>query len=115
MFRLRAGAGPAGVTRWHIWRHPRTVTRLRAKGSKVVWVDYYTAPRFAGTTCEAPYQELETRLSRMAARDQGVTLVDLDQSFRSDDLSLFASDRIHPSANGSALIAKSVAPVLQGE
>ena len=55
---------------------------------------------------------LETRLSRMAARDAGVTLVDLDRTFRSGDLSLFASDRMHPSAKGSALIAQTVAPVL---
>lgn len=91
---------------------PELVSSLRAKGSKVAWVDYYTAPRYAGTTCEAPYDMLETRLLRMAARDAGVTLVDLDRTFRSDDLSLFASDRMHPSAKGSALIAQTVAPVL---
>lgn len=91
---------------------PDLVAGLRAKGSKVAWVDYYTAPRYAGTTCEAPYDMLETRLLRMAARDTGVTLVDLDRTFRSDDLSLFASDRMHPSAKGSALIAQTVAPVL---
>ena len=94
---------------------PDLVASLRAKGSKVVWVDYYTAPRYAGTTCEAPYQALEMRLSRMAARDAGVTLVDLDQSFRHDDLLLFANDRIHPSTKGSALIAHSIAQILKGK
>ncbi|GGE37651.1 hypothetical protein GCM10011360_26810 [Primorskyibacter flagellatus] len=91
---------------------PALVADLRARGSRVIWADYYTAPRYAGTACEAPYQVLETRLGRMAAADPGVTLADMDDVFRSDDLSLFASDRAHPSPEGSARIAALVAPLV---
>ena len=92
---------------------PTLVADLRGRGSRVVWADYYTAPRYAGTTCEAPYQVLETRLGRMADADAGVTLVDMDDVFSPDDLSLFAADRLHPSKKGSARIANLIAPVLE--
>lgn len=92
---------------------PALVRDLRGRGARVVWADYYTAPRYAGTGCEAPYEVLEARLSRMAAADPGVTLVDMDDAFTPTDLSLFAGDRTHPSAKGSALIADQILPVLQ--
>ncbi|KEP69306.1 GDSL family lipase [Thioclava dalianensis] len=92
---------------------PSLVADLRARGARVIWADYYTAPRYAGTACEAPYQVLEDRLSRMAGADAGVTLVDLDEAFSPEDPSLFASDRIHPSPKGSALIAAQIAPILR--
>ena len=92
---------------------PALVADLRGRGARVVWADYYTSPRYAGTSCEAPYQALEVRLSRMAGADAGVTLVDMDDVFSPDDLSLFAADRIHPSQKGSARIARLVAPVLE--
>lgn len=91
---------------------PALVSDLRQRGSRVVWADYYTSPRYAGTVCEAPYRVLETRLGRMAARDAGVTLVDMDDVFSPDDLTLFAGDRTHPSQKGSARIADLIAPVL---
>ena len=92
---------------------PALVADLRGRGTRVVWADYYTAPRYAGTSCEAPYQALEERLSRMAGADPGVTLVDMDEVFSPEDLSLFAADRTHPSREGSARIARLVAPVLE--
>jgi lysophospholipase L1-like esterase len=92
---------------------PALVADLRGRGARVVWADYYTSPRFAGTSCEAPYRRLEERLSRMAEADDGVTLVDMDDVFSPNDLSLFAADRIHPSQKGSARIARLVVPVLE--
>jgi len=92
---------------------PSLVADLRAQGSQVIWADYYTSPRYAGTSCEAPYQVLEDRLGRMADGDASVTLVDMDDVFSPDDLSLFASDRIHPSKKGSARIATLIAPKLE--
>lgn len=92
---------------------PELVADLRRRGSQVIWADYYTSPRFAGTVCEAPYQELEARLRRMAAAKDGVMFVDMDEVFSPDDLSLFASDRTHPSEKGSARIAELVLPQLQ--
>ena len=92
---------------------PKLVNDLRRRGSKVIWADYYTSPRYAGTICEEPYQVLEARLGRMADARDGVTLVDMDDVFRPDDLSLFASDRTHPSEKGSARIAELLTPLLQ--
>ncbi len=92
---------------------PALVASLRAGGSRVIWADYYTSPNYAGTACERPYRVLEARLGRMAAARDGVTLVDMDEVFRPDDLSLFASDRTHPSAKGSARIAGLIAPLLR--
>ena len=90
---------------------PALVADLRARGSRVIWADYYTSPRYAGTACVAPYDALEARLGRMAQADAGVTLVDMDDVFSPDDLTLFAGDRTHPSAKGSALIAGQIARV----
>lgn len=92
---------------------PALVADLRGRGAQVIWADYYTAPRYAGTTCEAPYQVLEDRIGRMADADVGVTLVDMDDVFFAGDLSLFASDGIHPSEKGSARIASLIAPQLE--
>ncbi|KUF10279.1 SGNH/GDSL hydrolase family protein [Pseudoponticoccus marisrubri] len=92
---------------------PQMVAEQRARGSRVVWVDYYTSPRYAGTSCVPIYDEMEDRLRRMAEADPGVTLVDMGDVLPSSDLSLFASDRIHPSAAGSARIAQLVAAHLR--
>lgn len=91
---------------------PSLVTGLRARGTRVIWADYYTSPRYAGTACERPYEVLEDRLGRMAQADDGVTLVDMDDVFTPEDLSLFAGDRTHPSEKGSARIAELVASAL---
>lgn len=104
--RLISGDGMRGAI-------PALVADLRRRGSQVIWADYYTSPRYAGTVCEAPYQVLEERLGRMADAEDGVTLVDMDDVFRPDDLSLFAPDRTHPSVRGSARIAGLIAPLLK--
>ena len=91
---------------------PALVADLRRRGSRVIWADYYTSPKYAGTACEPRYKVLEARHGRMAARDPGVTLADMDDVFRPDDLTLFASDKTHPSQKGSARIADLIAPLL---
>jgi lysophospholipase L1-like esterase len=104
--RLISGDGMQGAI-------PALVTDLRRRGARVIWADYYTSPQYAGSICETPYQMLEDRLGRMADADPGVTLVDMDDVFRPDDLSLFAADRLHPSKSGSARIAGLIAPLLE--
>ena len=88
---------------------PDLVAALRERGSQVIWADYYTSPRFAGTACVGPYDEKEARLGRMAATDPGVILVDMEDVLPSAQSVLFASDRLHPSAEGSSRIAGLVA------
>lgn len=92
---------------------PELVTQLRSRGAKVLWVDYYTAPRFAGTRCDTLYQTFQNRLQRMALADAGVVMLDLDTVFDPDDLRLFDRDRVHPSLAGSRKIAQEIARVIE--
>ncbi|MBV2358863.1 SGNH/GDSL hydrolase family protein [Thalassococcus sp. CAU 1522] len=89
------------------------VGQLRADGARVLWADYYTAPRFAGTACTGPYDVLSQRLRRMAARDDGVVLVDMADVLPSGDAALFAWDGVHPSGEGSRRIAELIAARLR--
>lgn len=91
---------------------PDMVAGLRAAGSKVVWADYYTSPRFAGRPCPS-YEQLELRLMRMAARDAGVVFVDMEDVIASNDTSLFDRDRTHPSPKASARIAALIADAMR--
>jgi acyl-CoA thioesterase-1 len=91
---------------------PGMVADLRARGSRVVWADYYTLPRFAGRRCLS-YEQLENRVARMAARDAGVVFVDMDDVIASSDASLFASDGTHPSPEGSSRIARLIAQAMR--
>lgn len=84
---------------------PGILADLRAKGTKVLWVDYYTSPIYAGTACTAPYDTLKVRVSRLAAIDSGVEMVDMGDVMPASDPTLFAGDRLHPSPKGSARIA----------
>ncbi len=92
---------------------PDLVRQVRAQGTRVLWADYYTSPRFAGTACVRPYDRLTARLTRMAAADDGVLLVDMGRVVSSSDRELFAADRLHPSERGSARIAALIADTLQ--
>lgn len=94
---------------------PALVADLRSRGSRVLWADYYTSPRYAGTACVPIYAEMEARLRRMAGADPGVLLVDMGDVLPSSDLALFAGDRMHPSAAGSARIASLIAGALRAE
>jgi lysophospholipase L1-like esterase len=93
---------------------PALVATLRARGSKVIWADYYTSPRFAGQPCAA-FERLEDRVARMAEADPGVWMVDMDDVLDPDDATLFDTDRTHPSPEGSARIGVLIAGVLQSE
>ena len=94
---------------------PRLVAGLRGRGARVIWADYYIAPRFAGTACARSYDALGQRLRRMAAADAGVTLVDMGDVIPSSAPALFARDGIHPSAEGSARIAALIAGALRAQ
>lgn len=92
---------------------PALVSGLSARGSRVIWADYYTAPVYAGTACTGPYNELQARLERFAATTPGLELVDMEEALPASDTSLFDEDRTHPSPRGSALIAAQIAARLR--
>lgn len=92
---------------------PEMLRGLTARGSRVIWADYYTSPQFAGTPCAALYQTMQARLSRMATALPGVTLVDMGRVLPASERALFAGDGIHPAPEGSRRIAALVAEALR--
>ncbi len=92
---------------------PVMVAGLRARGARVLWADYYTAPAFAGTPCGQIYDLMGARAARMAAADPGILLVDMGDVIAPGDPALFARDGIHPSPAGSARIAALIAEALR--
>lgn len=92
---------------------PNLVRGLTARGSRVVWADYYTSPKFAGTPCARLYADMEQRLERMAAAMPAVLLVDMGDVIATSDPAMFDSDRIHPSPEGSRRIAALVAEAIR--
>ncbi len=85
---------------------PAFIRKLRAgTAENVMWMGYYASSgqgSFAG--CRDDLVELERRIARFAATQQGVYFVDSEDVIDRTDRSLFAADNTHPSARGSALI-----------
>ena len=83
------------------------IGRIRADGARVVYVGYYRAPprRAFFRGCEDEFDALDARVMRLAARDPGVVFVSAKTVFDPSDPSLYALDRVHPSAAGSSRMA----------
>lgn len=85
---------------------PAHIASLRAKsGAQVLWMGYYAGNgqgSFEG--CRDDLVEMETRIARFAAANDGVFFVDAEDVIDRNDRSQFAGDNTHPSARGSALI-----------
>jgi lysophospholipase L1-like esterase len=62
--------------------------------------------------CRADLVEIERRIARFADRETGVFFADAEDVIDRRDRSLFASDNVHPSPKGSALIAAQLAQVI---
>ena len=92
---------------------PNLVRGLTSRGSRVVWADYYTSPKFAGTPCARLYDDMEQRIERMAAAMPGVFFVDMGDVIATSDPAMFDSDRIHPSPQGSRRIAVLIAEAIR--
>ncbi|MEO0402936.1 MAG: SGNH/GDSL hydrolase family protein [Pseudomonadota bacterium] len=105
--RLVAPDGSAGVI-------VDVVARARASGARVIYVGYLRTPGVPSAIdhCAAYGNALEARLTRMAARDGGVTYVSLADVVPSGDTSFHSADLIHPSYKGSAAIAARIADVI---
>jgi acyl-CoA thioesterase-1 len=89
---------------------PDLIARATAQGAKVLWVGYYRAPdsrSFSG--CRPGLVELERRIARHAGTKDGVFFVDAEDVLDPANSSLLASDKTHPSAEGSALIGRFLA------
>jgi len=95
---------------------PELVARIRGSGARVIHLGYLRTADSASPVggCRPLGDELETRLVRMAARDQGVFFLPLsDLALPGGDRALFSADLVHPSPEGSAAIAARVAQLIR--
>lgn len=93
---------------------PEFVARMRAAGSKVIYVGYMRNP---GTptpirACRAAGDELDRRLSIMAGLDPGVTFLAMSDVVPFGDASYHQFDRIHPTPKASRAIARRITALM---
>lgn len=89
---------------------PDLITLARRTGAQVLWVGYYKAPEsnsFRG--CRPALVEVERRIAVHARARDGVHFIDSEAVVDPAMPGLLAADKTHPSARGSALIARFVA------
>lgn len=94
---------------------PDLIARIRASGAKVAYVGYYDgysgqATGFTG--CQPQFDVMNARMTRLAARDDGVAFFDAGDVIDRSDRGLYGSDRVHPSPRASAIIGASLADEL---
>lgn len=90
---------------------PTLVAQFRAQGTRVIYLGYLRTPGLTSPveSCGPLGDEMDERLTRMAARDKGVSFIALDDLVvREGDRSYHAIDLVHPSVKGSAAIAERV-------
>ncbi len=94
---------------------PRMLSKLRKTGAQVVYVGYLRSPGLGSPIeyCRDEGNELEHRVTRMAALDDGIHFVSLADLVPHGDRSFHGVDMIHPSIKGSAAIAQRVAGVIR--
>ncbi|PLS20099.1 SGNH/GDSL hydrolase family protein [Amylibacter cionae] len=94
---------------------PSLIQEIRKTGAKVVYVGYLRSPGLGSPIehCRDEGDELERRIARFAAFDDGVHMVSLKDMVPFGDRSFHAADMIHPSRKGSAAIAARVAEVIR--
>lgn len=89
---------------------PDLVANAKRQSAHVLWVGYYETPGsrlFKG--CRPALVEVERRFALHASRTAGVYFVDAEAVVHPSRPELFASDKTHPSLEGSALIGRLVA------
>ncbi|MGR3490990.1 MAG: SGNH/GDSL hydrolase family protein [Shimia sp.] len=88
------------LDRGHI---PSLVARLRGEGASVVWLTYYDTSVADGpfAACADELEVIEGRVAAMAARHAGIFHADLSEIVDPTDLSHYARDLAHPSAETS--------------
>lgn len=85
------------------------------EGVRVLIWGYYSLPPDASygfDRCHESIRELSDFQESLAAANEGVYWVDGADRIGSEDLSAFASDRVHPSKQGSQMIAEQLAEVI---
>lgn len=94
---------------------PSMLSELRATGAQVIYVGYLRSPGVGSLIehCRDEGNELETRIGRMAALDEGIHFVSNKDMVPYGDRSYHSLDMIHPSVKASGEIGRKVAAVIQ--
>lgn len=96
-------------------RIPGFVSTLRATGAQVIFVGYLRTPGVLSPIegCADEGDEMDRRLTRLAALDDGVHFLPLADLVPHGDRSYHAIDRIHPSQKASRKIGTRVAAIIK--
>ena len=94
---------------------PGFVSELRQSGAKVVFVGYLRTPgvRSPIEHCVDEGQEMDTRVKRLAALDQDVHFVSLQDLVPHGDRSFHTLDLVHPSPKGSDAIGERIVQTIR--
>lgn len=94
---------------------PRLIAKIRKTGARVVYIGYLRSPGVDSVVdaCLPLGNTLETRLSQMAAQDDGVFFVSLEGMTKHGDRSMHGVDMVHPSLKASRTIGKRVAQLIR--
>ncbi|MEQ8293016.1 MAG: SGNH/GDSL hydrolase family protein [Roseovarius sp.] len=97
-------------------RIPGFLSDLRRSGAQVVYVGYMRSPGRGSLIehCRDEGTELERRVEKLAALDNGVHFLSLSDLVPEGDASYHALDMIHPSIKGSNAIGQMVANIIEG-
>lgn len=93
---------------------PKLITKLRRTRAQVVYVGYLRSPGVWSPIerCRDDGNELEARIAKLAARDNGIWFVSLADLVPDGDRSFHGADMVHPSARASAAAAQRIADVI---
>jgi hypothetical protein len=96
---------------------PGLMNRLRQSGAQVVYVGYLRSPGMGSPieSCRDEGDELDRRLTRLAALDSGIHFLPLADLVPHGDRSYHGIDMIHPSLKASREIGGMVADVIRHE
>lgn len=95
---------------------PKTVSRARQDGAKVIYVGYLRSPGLGSPIehCRKVGDALEARISVMAGRDPGVSFISLADMVPHGDASFHGLDMIHPSTKGSQAASRRIVQAITG-
>lgn len=96
---------------------PKLVHRIRKTGARVVYLGYLRSPGVSSPIehCKDEGDELEARIEKMAANDDGVIFVSLRDLVPFGDRSYHALDMIHPSLKASREIGQRIARAIAAQ
>ncbi|OBY27790.1 SGNH/GDSL hydrolase family protein [Leisingera sp. JC1] len=94
---------------------PSMLTKLRATGAKVIYVGYLRSPGVGSLIehCRDEGNELEARITRLAAQDEGIFFLSNKDMVPYGDRSYHAADMIHPSIKASGEIGRKIAEIIR--